>query len=143
MAVAHVSELIEWLRGTLNDLARSVIRDMYVLSEDRDSVRSPGWYEALCLVPACEWMTTGRESVADDAARSHVIEFHHDQPSLSWVKAARRILDEVVPAMDRMENVIESEWGSGDEGMPESERLVRLLALPLASWPGYREEWRP
>lgn len=46
--------------------------------------------------------------------------------------------------MNAMEDRIDGEWGVGAGGGEyESAKLLRLLALPYASHPGYREEWRP
>jgi hypothetical protein len=60
------------------------------------------------------------------------------------VEAKRRILDQVVPDVRRMEERIGEEWSSGEPGNHDtSDALIRLLALPCADRPGYREEWRP
>lgn len=68
---------------------------------------------------------------------------HDPARVLREVEAKRRILDEIVPLIDQMDAQIESEWGSGLGPTGESDRLVKLLALPYADRPGYREEWRP
>lgn len=62
---------------------------------------------------------------------------------LREVEAKRRILDEIVPAMDGMDDRINGEWGIGpiaDEDY-ESVELLRLLALPYSDHPDYRTEW--
>ncbi|MFI6759376.1 DUF6221 family protein [Micromonospora sp. NPDC050417] len=59
---------------------------------------------------------------------------------LARVAADRRILDLVDKARA---------WTQGSAGATAgyaaaiTEDTVRLLALPYAGWPGYREEWRP
>ncbi|WP_328941506.1 DUF6221 family protein [Streptomyces sp. NBC_00250] len=69
---------------------------------------------------------------------------HNPARVLAEVDAKRRILDEVVPEMDGMTDQIHSEWGVGpiDPSTYESLVLLRLLALPYASHPDYRDEWR-
>ncbi|MER5715748.1 DUF6221 family protein [Streptomyces sp. NPDC002132] len=74
--------------------------------------------------------------------RAHIVR-HDPARVLREVDAKRRILGEVVPEIDGMESRIDGEWGAGDPTERESSRLLRLLALPYADRPGYREEWRP
>lgn len=38
------------------------------------SARSPGWFQVDCDL--CDWHTTGREDVTDDAAWEHVTDNH-------------------------------------------------------------------
>lgn len=57
-----------------------------------------------------------------------------DRPRLlAEVDAKRRILDEVVGGLAK-----EERWARRF-----AVHLARLLALPYADQPGYREEWRP
>jgi hypothetical protein len=59
-------------------------------------------------------------------------------------QAKRRIVEEIVPAIDSMDDQIEGEWGHGGAGPHEdSRRLLSLLALPYAHLKGYDEGWRP
>lgn len=60
---------------------------------------------------------------------------------LAEVKAKRRILDEVVPRIDEMDSLIESEWGNGIGPVGESEPLIKLLAQPYAGREGWQDEW--
>lgn len=62
---------------------------------------------------------------------------------LAEVEVKRRILDEFKPRVDQMDATIEGEWGMGNYPSGESDLLVKLLALPYADHPDYREEWRP
>jgi hypothetical protein len=63
---------------------------------------------------------------------------------LAECDAKRRIIAEIVPRMNS-----EEDWGHSMAGVGEqppyedSVALLRLLALPYADCPGYREEWRP
>lgn len=56
----------------------------------------------------------------------------------------RRIIAEVVPEIDALDDQIEGEWGHGGSGPHEESRLLlKLMALPYVDREGYREEWRP
>jgi hypothetical protein len=69
---------------------------------------------------------------------------HDPARVLREIDAKRRILSEIVPEMNRMDDQLEAEFGTPSVPEPyESEQLLRLLALPYADRPGYREEWRP
>lgn len=70
-------------------------------------------------------------------------ERHDPARVLREVEAKRRILSEVVPEIDGLEDRIDSEWGAGDPAERESVALLRMLVLPYNDRPGYREEWRP
>ncbi len=54
---------------------------------------------------------------------------------LAEVDAKRRILDEAAAYSPELEH--------GDNGEWAFNRVVRLLALPYAGRPGYRDEWKP
>jgi hypothetical protein len=63
---------------------------------------------------------------------------------LAQCEAYTAILDRVVPSVDEMDDQIEREWGSYEQGSHEvSELLVKLLASTYRGYPGYRDEWRP
>lgn len=63
---------------------------------------------------------------------------------LAECDAKRRIINEVIPKVDQMDDQIEGEWGTYSVGPhEESWLLLRLLALPYADRPSYREEWKP
>ncbi|GAB3817721.1 DUF6221 family protein [Micromonospora zhanjiangensis] len=51
------------------------------------------------------------------------------------IEAKRRILDEAANYSPELEHGDNGEWALG--------MVLRLLALPYAHRPGYREEWRP
>ncbi|MFE9777725.1 DUF6221 family protein [Streptomyces sp. NPDC005775] len=82
--------------------------------------------------------------VKGELIRAHIIE-HDPARVLRDIDAKRRILDEIVPAMDGMDDRIDSEWGVGpmDPSEYESVGLLRLLALSYVDHADYREEWRP
>jgi hypothetical protein len=79
---------------------------------------------------------------ADIDAACEFLRRFTSQRELREVEAKRRILDEVVPQVNAMDDKIESEWGNGGEG-PHDETwlLLRIMALPFAGRPGYLEEW--
>jgi hypothetical protein len=55
-----------------------------------------------------------------------------------------RIINEVVPEIDAMDDRIDGEWGVGDPTERESMTLLRLLAQPFAGHPDHKgEEWAP
>lgn len=166
-------ELVEFLTIQINIDERSAIESLFLLSQDHESVRSPGWYEAVCLAPGCEWTTSGTENVAEDAAYEHVGENHRDQRVLREVEAKRRILAEHEPewrtvewphdqdgkgnalCCPRCQNAEHTDWrpawgqaGELPEGFVAPYVLapcttLRLLALPYADHESYREEWKP
>lgn len=64
---------------------------------------------------------------------------------LADVAAKRRIINEVVPKVDALDDTIEGEYGAGAPiGLhEESELLLKLLAQPFAWHPDYRAVWKP
>jgi hypothetical protein len=57
------------------DAADFLFGDLIDISEDRDSVRSPGWYKAACN-ECVGWEPSGSEATVRDWAREHVAERH-------------------------------------------------------------------
>lgn len=87
-------------------------------------------------------------NVADGAA-AHIAR-HHPARVLAEVDAKRKLIRRIF----EYEAKIDSEWGcchyaeeieAGlcSEVNPAEVTALRLLALPYADHPGYREEWRP
>jgi hypothetical protein len=64
---------------------------------------------------------------------------HDPARVLREVEAKRKILDDHAPVVDGTQS--SWKWFEGSES--ESERILRLLALPYSDRPGFREEWRP
>jgi len=87
-------------------------------------------------------LVVGYGDVMAPGTAAHIAR-HDPARVLAEVEAKRRIIDDVVPQIDGMEDRIDSEWGAGDPTERESATLFRLLALPYADHPDYREEWRP
>jgi hypothetical protein len=80
----------------------------------------------------------------DRTVANHIVN-HDPARVLREVEAKRRILTDVVSEMDSMTDQIHLEWGAGplDPTTRESLILLRLLALPYADHPDFRDEWRP
>lgn len=77
------------------------------------------------------------------AAELAFIEHNNPARALRDVTSKRRILTEVVARIDELDRQAEHEFGSGRrETTGESDLLLKLLAAPYASHPGWREGWR-
>jgi hypothetical protein len=103
------------------------------------------------LVTVEEWPsgTTGRpmprsyaNSIVemDSAAAGHIIR-HDPARVLAEVAAKRRILDEYERAFERRRAHPDDMASAG--ALLALHGAVKLLALPFADRPGFREEWRP
>lgn len=93
-----------------------------------------------------------RARLDEDAAEAEADEALAHEQATGWlpervlrdVAAKRRIIDEIVPVIDELDALLESERGSGAyKTSGESDRLLKLLALLYADHPDYDEEWRP
>lgn len=88
------------------------------------------------------------EWVYDEGGWEHIAR-HDPARVLAEVEAKRRILDLASLAAQReaqkpgYDTVARLETALAKVTAPELERVVRLLALPYADQPGYRDEWRP
>ncbi|TMU98079.1 DUF6221 family protein [Streptomyces sp. DASNCL29] len=80
------------------------------------------------------------EFYAGDRTIANHIVTHDPARVLREIDAKRRIIAEVVPEARKAEAMIHEEWGSGSDTAGD---LLRLLALPYADRPGYKESWRP
>lgn len=148
-----MDDLVTWLRGQLDEderVAREAGPGPWMAITTRDFTGGPD--SALDLGGP-----TGRVVLAgwfdDDPIRppesEHIARWDPARV-LAEVDAKRRILDEILA----YESKIDGEWGCchSAEGIaagqcpdirPDDIHAVRLLALPYADRPGYREEWRP
>ncbi len=66
---------------------------------------------------------------------------HDPARVLAECEAKRRIITEAAPGIEKLQVLVDGEWGP--EGEDEPERLLRLLALPYAAHEDYLQEWRP
>jgi acetylornithine deacetylase/succinyl-diaminopimelate desuccinylase-like protein len=128
-----MDDLVTWLRVQLDEDER-VAREV---PPNFDLFDGTGIVVMKTHDPARSRSVTLPSSVAVFAVR------HNPARALREVEAKRRILDEIVPLIDQLDAKIEEEWGNGPYPTGESDRLVKLLAMPYAGRPGYRDEWRP
>lgn len=90
------------------------------------------------LQPPADWRSvTITDAVVSGIARRQLAE----------ADAKRRILDNIVPEADGLDMQVDGEFRVGRRDLVAEpylgDALMRLLALPYADRPGYREEWRP
>ncbi|WP_051790082.1 DUF6221 family protein [Streptomyces sp. NRRL S-1022] len=133
-----MNDLVEFLRARLD--------------EDEALAREapPGpWHIGNAVDPTqpCHVHTFPGARVVADGLNWLVAEhIAHQHPArvLSEVMAKRKILESVVPSVADMAESIAFEYGArhSPPGRVAVE-LLCLLALPYASHPDYREEWKP
>ncbi|MFD5089349.1 DUF6221 family protein [Amycolatopsis thailandensis] len=137
----NLDELIAWLRRQIDDdeeIARAAGASRWRASSE-ETGDGHNVYFALSAEDEADSFASTYGAEADKA--EHIVR-HEPVRVLADVAAKRRILDEVVPKINAMDDKIEDEWGDGGEG-PHDEAwlLARLLALPYADRPGYCEAW--
>ncbi|WP_199562112.1 DUF6221 family protein [Micromonospora deserti] len=128
-------ELVTWLRAQLDD--------------DERIAREAG-YRAIAWPANGTWHLEGVEHyvVGEEEAFCHPhnvehIARHDPARVLAEVDAKRRILDFLsVAQIDVSRPGQPPEFVPG-EAPPIAHPVLRLLALPYAGRPGYRDEWRP
>lgn len=151
-----MDDLVQWLRAQLDEderIARAAseyAEPVWRLDEDGATVL---WWppephvadkerEKGLPVVSDRWRGQTIESSGHRIA-PHVAE-HDPARVLREIEAKRRILAEIVPRMNEMDDQIDAEFGSPSVPIEyESEKLLCLLALPYSDRPGYREDWRP
>ncbi|MDN3244131.1 DUF6221 family protein [Streptomyces sp. ZSW22] len=131
-----MDDLVQWLRAQLD--------------EDEQAARAAGgeawqWehgYGDMCNDRTCPYGELATDEVvimqvhgfdvrADDRQVADHIARHDPARVLREIDAKRRMVTEG------------AEYQAGMYGYPEMRTVLRLLALPYADRPGYREEWRP
>ena len=139
-----MDDLLSWLRTTIERVHGDVS-----LIQGGGGIPTPEWTTSLSrsgswriLHATDDHTPLGYISVGRN---EHIHITRYDpRATLAQLEAHIRILDEVVPRLDAMDDQIESEWGSGLGGDHEdSDLLVRLIGLHYQGEPGYRDEWRP
>lgn len=106
-----------------------------------------GWDVVHDAVPHVEDSRTGEvicQTQRDEWARH--IGWHNPQQVLLECAAQRRIVDVYVRtahAMDRVTREEETVYVGARVAAEEAALVAKLLALPYADHPDYREEWRP
>jgi hypothetical protein len=108
------------------------------IAEDEDRVTSGapgtatsynGWHTVDCGVGLGYW--------ANDRCVCRYVD-----RVLAECEAKRRIVELTQGAIYRLADLVADEWGGGGD-TDADEDLLRLLALPYADHPDYREEWAP
>ncbi len=126
-------DLITWLLTQLDADERVALRagaDQPTWSYDR---------ETFTVSSGGGWSIAARKADGgpiNDVDGEHIAR-HDPARVLAEVDAKRRILDAI------MEQFHPDDILNGAQGTAEPPWLSRVLALPYADRPGYREEWRP
>ena len=101
-----------------------------------------------------KWLHEQLDGEAEDVEESRALspdDLHWSMPSwlhrrrlMAEIEAKRQILDAYVRELEDYEQYKDDAhvWASSRES-DTLERVVRLLAVPYAEDPGYRDEWRP
>lgn len=111
-----MTELVEWLRAALNSV-ESDARSFLELH--------PGWPD---------WPTLG---LANVVASRRILDEHSESEGVCS-RCGEEDMQEYYDGETETETA-EYEWRQ----LPFPCLTVRLLAVPHADWPGYRDEWRP
>jgi Family of unknown function (DUF6221) len=136
-----VSDLVTWLREQLDDDAQVA-----------NSATSGPWdnddrlmRDAVCAPAVDEWVADCRyEQMGPFAVHNATHIARHDPARvLAEVEAKRAILDEHNLSYEGSRECYSCSDKRGDDIEPYPCPTVRLLALPYADRPGYRDEWRP
>jgi hypothetical protein len=137
-------DLVTWLRAQLDDderVAQEASGDARVTGASRGYKYSrPGDIYAISHKGTPARIAQGTRCGPDISAEqsSDHIARHDPARVLAEVAAKRAIIDEHAPVVDGSQG---RRWFVGSES--QSSLTLRLLALPYADQPGYREEWRP
>jgi len=132
-----VSELIDWLRGQLDEDERIAAQAAPLADSERwtASARN-GWDE----------IRDGRHrrvAEAHNDGRTHIAR-HDPARVLAEVEAKRRIVDyfaedAAIAWSPKAQSLSREEWYL----VSAARDTIKMLALPYADQPGYLEEWRP
>lgn len=132
-----MDDLVQWLGGQLGvDAARAVAacEGGKGLWREEDPERYPGR-----IVDERGELVVYDSGAPSEGQGAHIAE-HDPARVLREIDAKRQMLSTIVEGvaafdgMDPMTTVIDADVGDD---------LLKLLALPYADRPGYREEWRP
>ncbi|MFD8970518.1 DUF6221 family protein [Streptomyces sp. NPDC059568] len=156
------AQFVNWLRARFDEDEQAARAAMWDDASATWTARPPqADYERYTVVDYCDdgVVAVTPENADADGVGRHVAR-HDPARVLAEVEGKRRIVDIYANALEervalraRMREVIRSdsdEFGrlhrQESELIETAERMapvVRLLALPYADRPGYREEWRP
>lgn len=137
-----MSEIADFLRSRLSErraLALAAAEDSGMNWSPGDEQLSSSVYEDESGAP----VVIGPWDYLDWDVRRHIAT-HDPADVIADLDAKLKILDEVVPEIDAMEDRIDVEWGAGDPVERESMTLLRILAEPFAGHPDHKgEAWAP
>ncbi|MEU4256293.1 DUF6221 family protein [Streptomyces fradiae] len=128
-----MSDLIEFLRARYDEDERVARHAVDGPWEDPLGGPIRGGYEMRFVIAqqVQRWNST------------HIVR-HDPQRVLAEVDAKRRILDEFVTSLTGKDKEFDETFGLTDwEFESTADPLLRLLALPYADHPDYRDDWRP
>jgi hypothetical protein len=142
-----VDDLVQWLRAQLDEDER-IAREAGGAAWEELPVS--GWVHTSPL-PDTEWQPPGYDhhvaSAPLPADRVHIVR-HDPARVLREVDAKRRLL-ELHAARERGDGCVVCDDGNDSCGCLSGPSwgfpcdTVKILAVPYAGRPGYREEWRP
>ncbi|MEU2185214.1 DUF6221 family protein [Streptomyces thermolilacinus] len=139
--------LVEFLRARLDEDGQAARAAMW--DDDQSAVwtaRPPqASYEQYIVADYCDdgVVVVTPENADADSVGEHIAR-HDPARVLAEVDAKRRILDEFVTSQNERDEEYDETFGLTDwEFEPTALPLLRLLALPYADHPDYRDEWRP
>jgi hypothetical protein len=148
-----MTDLIEFLRARLDDIeqtARAALRDPQYLVDDHATVDDGVWRAGSHPHDECAVDGVGiriYDEGGHTAEQARHIALHDPARELAEVDAKRRILDEVVDEATGLDMSVDGDRRVGPRDTTTEPYLgtvlLRLLALPYADHPDYREEWRP
>lgn len=117
-----VDELVTWLRAQL----------------DRQQAALIAYRDHRAGLTPCDNLSDW-DSCSVHINTAEATEYRDVDYGLAEVDAKRQLLDQHAPVVDGSQD--SWIWFEGSES--KSSAIVRLLALPFADRPGWREEWRP
>lgn len=132
-----MSELLEFLRARLDEdeqVARAAMRK----ASDANWT-SGDLCDSICAGNSGDYVVVGPYGYLADELKAYLV-MNDPARVLTEVEAKRRILD-LIPEINNIDRLVESEWGSGPEWATVMDRLLRLMALPYVSHPDYSPVW--
>jgi hypothetical protein len=145
-----MDDLLRWLDALLEEDTRIAHAACWDDQSDVWTARPPrGSYERYTVVDYLDdgVVAVTPENADDDGVGQHIAAWDPARV-LREIEAKRQLLDEHQDVNDgSCGTCVDGQWGYPTHGGSSPQlfpcRTLRLLALPYADRPGYREEWRP
>lgn len=127
-------EFLQWLRAQLDDDAElAASGETWTAQEETQGTRRVDVDHSIERVVACTRDWRGLHIARHDPARV-----------LAEVEAKRGVLRQYLDLREQVRNPVSAENRMRARALQgEIGDVLRLLALPYADRPGYRDEWRP